>query len=105
MPVSIHRYLKISVNDVLLVQILDCQEYLSCIEPGAFLWKPTDIMTQPSSILSDNTDSGVTVDMTAMAKCTADTQQASHAAAEAGPCAMSFWSAWVCRPPLAECVG
>lgn len=52
MPVSIHKYLQISVNDVLLVQILDCQEYLSCIEPGAFLWKPTDIITQPSSVLS-----------------------------------------------------
>lgn len=34
------RYLEVSVNDVLLVQILNCEEHLSCIESGTLLWKP-----------------------------------------------------------------
>ena len=45
MPVSIIKYLQISVNDILLVQILNCEEHLSCIESGTFLWKPVDNMT------------------------------------------------------------
>lgn len=44
-PISIIKYLQISVNDILLVQILNCQEHLGCVESGTFLWKPVDNMT------------------------------------------------------------
>lgn len=43
---SISKYLQIPVNDILLVQILNCEEDFSRIEFGTFLWKPVDNITQ-----------------------------------------------------------
>ena len=46
MPTSISKYLQVPVNDILLVQILNCEKHLSCIESGTFLWKPVDNTAQ-----------------------------------------------------------
>ena len=40
----IAQHLEVSVDDVLLVQVLNGEEHLSCIEPGTFFWKPACTM-------------------------------------------------------------